>query len=263
MIDGDFFESLADISFGDVYKNFKHLSINPIIEKNNKNPLIVYINTDRLLQLLYLVKNINSEFIIITHNSDCTFTQIPNIPDNVIRIFCQNYNGSQTKVEALPIGLERRMWFPEERKQEVLKKYIGIDIIKDIEVYMNFNPNTNKERYEWYHYLNGKDFVNTEMLGNGNNYENYIQKLKRSKFVVSPPGNGIDCHRNYECLYLGVIPIIQKSDFTINMFSDMNVMLIDKITDLTRESLNNYIEKPNKEKITEKYWKNKIMCYVK
>jgi hypothetical protein len=30
-------------------------------------------------------------------------------------------------------------------------------------------------------------------------------------YVLSPPGNGIDCHRTWEALFLGSIPIVKKS----------------------------------------------------
>jgi hypothetical protein len=35
--------------------------------------------------------------------------------------------------------------------------------------------------------------------------------LGRSKFVVSPEGNGVDCHRHYEALVMGAVPIVEDS----------------------------------------------------
>lgn len=37
----------------------------------------------------------------------------------------------------------------------------------------------------------------------------YFDMLPNYKFVVSPEGNGIDCHRHYEALMAGCIPIIE------------------------------------------------------
>jgi hypothetical protein len=39
----------------------------------------------------------------------------------------------------------------------------------------------------------------------------YYKTLKRTKFVICPPGAGIDTHRVYESLYFGAIPIIKSS----------------------------------------------------
>ena len=36
----------------------------------------------------------------------------------------------------------------------------------------------------------------------------YKKIVKKSKFVLSPPGNGIDCHRTWEAIYLNSIPIV-------------------------------------------------------
>ena len=35
----------------------------------------------------------------------------------------------------------------------------------------------------------------------------YIHWVRSSKFIVSPPGNGHDCHRTWEAIYLGTIPV--------------------------------------------------------
>jgi hypothetical protein len=39
----------------------------------------------------------------------------------------------------------------------------------------------------------------------------YYATLKKTKFVVCPPGRGIDTHRVYETLFFGGIPIIKTS----------------------------------------------------
>lgn len=39
----------------------------------------------------------------------------------------------------------------------------------------------------------------------------FWQDLGRAQFCVSPEGNGIDCHRTYEAIYLGAIPIVEDN----------------------------------------------------
>jgi len=39
----------------------------------------------------------------------------------------------------------------------------------------------------------------------------YFNDLPSYKFVISPEGNGIDCHRHYEALMAGCIPIIEDN----------------------------------------------------
>lgn len=84
-------------------------------------------------------------------------------------------------------------------------------------------------------------------------------------FVVSPPGEGLDCHRTWEALCLGCIPILLTSSLD-DMFSDLPVLIVKSWTDVTRELLNSTIEEYStrdfcKEKLTLKYWMNKINSY--
>ena len=262
-IDGDFFESLADFSYGDHYTKKYTPSVPHLEQLHNQlnRTLLLFINTERILELLDIVRLYKKEVIIITHNSDIILNDsiIKHIPSNCIRLWSQNYNGSiNDKIKPLPIGLERKRWFPEQKKQEVIESNIGKLIKKDIHTYMNFDTKTNPIRKQWFESLKDKKFVKVEMLGNGKDYNGYINNLKRSRFVLSPPGNGIDCHRNWECLYLGVIPIIQRSNFTIQMFSDLNVILIDNISEITEEKLNEYNPKTNNEKLDTNYWETII-----
>jgi hypothetical protein len=90
-IDGDFFENIADISFGDQFKQLIQPRKQDIIEKikNIKNIPILYITTDFLINLLNEIRDIDREFIVIGHNADKTFADeiIPYVPSNVKRLW--------------------------------------------------------------------------------------------------------------------------------------------------------------------------------
>lgn len=244
-IDGDYFESQADFSYGDMYSshfldpNCENLSR---IFSQYDEPKI-FIETHRVGLLFRELSNFqNRKCKIILHNSDATFGSelFYNIPNNVTKIWCQNYNFTETtKITSIPIGLERVRWFPEQKKQEVLLDKVGEDISRDYLIYMNFNVNTSPYRKQVYDNLIKKPFINTEMVGNGGDYNNYLNNLKRHKFVVSPPGNGIDCHRNWEALYLGCIPVIINSQFSKNVYSNNKVLIVDDFDELTEDFLEN------------------------
>lgn len=48
--------------------------------------------------------------------------------------------------------------------------------------------------------------INKQVSGN-----QYFNELPSYKFVISPEGNGIDCHRHYEALMAGCIPILERN----------------------------------------------------
>ena len=80
------------------------------------------------------------------------------------------------------------------------------------------------------------------------------EEMVRYKFVFSPYGNGLDCHRHWELMCLGCIPIMQSIGSN-EMFKDLPVLVIDKWSDLTREMLDSFKhEKINYNKLFLKYW---------
>ena len=83
-------------------------------------------------------------------------------------------------------------------------------------------------------------------------------------FVVSPYGYGFDCHRTWEALVLGCIPIV-KSNAMDSLFDDLPVLIIKEWSDITQELLDSTIrifkEKTfNYDKLKMKYWQNLIHC---
>ena len=61
-----------------------------------------------------------------------------------------------------------------------------------------------------------------------------INTLKKYKYAICPGGNGPDCHRFWECLYLGVIPIVENNQMIqiyrqwvpmviLNNFQDLDI----------------------------------------
>ena len=127
---------------------------------------------------------------------------------------------------------------------------------------MNFNPGTNPQRQTIFDQLNNKSFITQKMVGNGGDYTTYINDLKSHKYVISPPGNGIDCHRNWEAIYLGCIPIVLDSYFNRNMYGKLPVLIIKDYDLNEKELLDGYDEIINKNQnidiINKKYWENEI-----
>lgn len=82
-------------------------------------------------------------------------------------------------------------------------------------------------------------------------------------FVVSPPGEGLDCHRTWEALCLGCIPILLSSPLD-DLFEDLPVLIISSWTDLSRDLLyKTMLEYKNREfkmeKLNLSYWTNQIL----
>ncbi len=102
------------------------------------------------------------------------------------------------------------------------------------------------------------------------------------KFVISPEGNGIDCHRHYEALMAGCIPIIEEnelikdkykgcpilwtkdySEITIDYLEEKYLEMIDKTYDFSCLLLSKQtIEHQEEIKKNGNYWCNKHLGKV-
>jgi hypothetical protein len=84
-------------------------------------------------------------------------------------------------------------------------------------------------------------------------------------FVVSPPGEGLDCHRTWEALCLGCIPIMISTPLD-GLFEGLPVLIVKKWSDVNQELLDKtVVEYGAKEwcldKLQLKYWVERIRSY--
>ena len=66
------------------------------------------------------------------------------------------------------------------------------------------------------------------------NPKRYLEILTSYKFVASPPGNGLDAPRQWQAMYVGVVPIVKRS-VAMDYFRGLNLPMwvIDDWRDLT------------------------------
>jgi hypothetical protein len=88
-------------------------------------------------------------------------------------------------------------------------------------------------------------------------------EMCKYSFVLSPFGNGYDCHRTWEALCFGAIPIVRAKHFK-HLFADLPVLNVDEWSDITQELLQNTIREFkhrnfNYEKLTLKYWSDQLL----
>jgi glycosyltransferase involved in cell wall biosynthesis len=66
----------------------------------------------------------------------------------------------------------------------------------------------------------------------------YFRELPKYKFVISPEGNGIDCHRHYEALMAGCIPIIEDCDNIREKYKGCPILYTKDYSEITESYLN-------------------------
>jgi hypothetical protein len=237
-IDGDFFESLADVSFSDPYKNIRHINFDEINSHFlNKSIVYIYVHSDRVLDIFNNTEKIKGRYVLITHNSDLTFNQPLSIPMNCIHWFGQNINFKNSRATSIPIGLERTIR-PDNLngvKNKLIEDVHNRNTLPSKLLYVNYSTNTNpSKRSNWKEYFAPNNWATVK---GGISYTEYITDISEHKFILSPDGNGIDCHRTWEALYLGSIPIVEKSQSHINLYNDLPVLFVNSFRDVSEKLL--------------------------
>lgn len=67
-------------------------------------------------------------------------------------------------------------------------------------------------------------------------YEDFLDSMAQAIFVLSPPGWGADCHRHWEALLMGTIPVM-LSTANDSLFRGLPVVIVEDYSLLTREIL--------------------------
>ena len=65
----------------------------------------------------------------------------------------------------------------------------------------------------------------------------YFETLPSYKFVVSPEGSGIDCHRHYEALIAGCIPIIEYNTQIEEKYKNCPILYTTDYSEINEEYL--------------------------
>jgi hypothetical protein len=207
-------------------------------EKVTKSGQVAFVKTDLVPHFFRdIVPNLKHDIKIITHNSalgiDQRYSVFLNDP-RIIRWYAQNANFQHPKLESVPLGMANRHW--PHGDVSIVEKINNDNIDKDHLVYMNFDLKTNlSERTKVYNLFKGKEYV---LEGEKKPFKEYITDLSRCKFTVSPPGAGIDCHRIWESIAVGTIPIVE-SCHNITFHVKMPIMVINDWKMLDRNMLEN------------------------
>lgn len=199
-----------------------------------------------LLNLCSHFKDMN--FIIFTNLEDTPIDEyiFDLIPENVLCICAANASSWGGKVVPSPYGIQRQM-HPGDNRSDVLKKIMNENITPENLLYINHSTQTNpKERLGINEIFENKNWalVDKERV----NYDEFLRKIKSYKFMICPIGNALDCHRNWEVLYLKRVPVMKKHPYLQELYKDYPVLFVEKYEDVTEDLLikNEYLyEKAN------------------
>ncbi len=243
LIDGDRFPALADYR----YSNDDEACL-AYLNGCQKPSVTLYADTHdahRLMSLIRLFPRL--AVTLITHNSDggvrasdirTQDADIRQLPRNVQRWYAQNIEAMDPRLIAIPIGLERVRWFPKVQKHGKILALGKQGLPKKNLLYVNHNVATNPaHRGPIYSLFQDRAWATCGFAANGVGYEEFLREIGQHHFTISPFGNGLDCHRTWEVLYAGGIPVVPRCYCHEKLYSDLPVLLVDSYEVLTEAFL--------------------------
>ena len=260
LIRGEHIPQLAD----KVLYHYDSLYCNP---NNIEDGETVYCDTHQILRHKDIL-NTKQNLTISTHNSDhCLYdgpTENPNAID-IHQLTCWKkwfgQNSFSENVTPLPIGFENTRW--EESfgpKTNWITEARSKDVSPTKSVYLNCNKNTSlNARQHCYNVANGMSYATVDQPNL--TYQQYLSRIQEHKFVLSPRGNGLDCHRTWEVLMLKRIPVIKREGSMEHLYKNMPVLFVDDWTDLNQINLDEVYSEfffDDQDYLTLNYWKNKL-----
>ena len=255
--------------------------------KSNKmfNGMTIYICSDLLRFFVNkILPNLIHTFVLVSGDSDLCVPKEALLKQEalallssklLIKWYTQNSRVEKNnKIIQMPIGLDYHTilrypnctWrLPEEGTLPKEQEKILINIIKEAvpffertpKIYSHFtvsNDRFDQRQIALDNIPSELLEINTNVIPRTKTWKNMINYT----FVLCPAGMGLDCHRTWEALCLGCIPIVCVKEFK-TLFNNLPVLIVDDWSKVTKELLENTIKDFknrtfNKEKITLKYW---------
>ena len=177
------------------------------------------------------------KFIIFTNLEDTPIDDfiLDKIPENVTCISAVNAITHNDKVIPAPYGVQRRMNPSDDRIEQLTQYMEHVPSNPRGLLYVSHNESSNVKRMGIKSLFYDKDWaeVNEQRVP----YNIFLYNLSGSKFMICPIGNAIDCHRNWEVLYMRRVPIMTRDPYLQKLFENYPVLFVDKYSDVTEELL--------------------------
>ena len=243
----------------------------------------VYVPSNLINYFAYQIfENLNKPFILVTGDSDLPINS-ESLGANldillnsqlILIWFAQNRDYDHPKLHSLPIGINIHNQWTNPLQWGggfILPVFQELQLKTIAESAKPFNEREVKIFCNWHFSLDRADRKDCSELIDHSIC--YFQKhpmpmastwelQSKYQFVLSPHGAGLDCHRTWEALLLGCIPIIKKALIN-DLFKDLPIIEVDEWGQVNQSFLDTAKQQfdrklINREKLFMSYWRKKF-----
>jgi hypothetical protein len=249
---------------------------------SKKSPTIFVASDGIAYFAQHILSKIRTPFILVTGDSDLPINTV-SLGDclkilldspMLVSWFCQNRDIDHPKLFSLPIGINiHNLWSNplEWGGGFILPVMQELQLTTLAQTAPNFATREPKIFCNWHFSIDRADRRQClEMIDHSLCHfqekplpmASTWELQSQFQYVLSPHGAGVDCHRTWEALLLGCVPIIKKSSID-DLFTDLPVITVDDWDEIHPGFLDRAtaeLEKKtiNTEKLYMNYWKSRI-----
>jgi hypothetical protein len=265
--------------------------LDPLIFAHVKNGDLIWMRATYLPQFVEeALPLIHARFTLVTGDEDWS---IPSDFDRANELledprlvcwFAQNLDSTRDhpKLHPLPIGLDFHsvancgIWGEWPASPELQEAQLRNVIARSkpnrdrlLRVHADFHLNKHHHSHPW----ETRNEIHRKLRGNPDiGFQRFFLRRRRlwwekarHAFVLSPHGNGLDCHRTWESLVLGCIVIVKRSPLD-PLYEGLPVVIVEDWDEITTDNLRLWhqqhrdaFDRPEvQEKLTNRYWTERM-----
>lgn len=166
------------------------------------------------------------------------------LPSNFVAVYTTNNELADKRAISVPLGVRinklRHLQFVRQNHQGGRKGLLYGNFTLNDEHYRKDEAGTRHIRARLVDRLGDAPWadldISSEQRDTPADLVRYYSRIAANKFVLSPEGNGIDCYRTWESLYLGAIPVVMASA-TMSGFEGLPILFTEDYSELSQEYL--------------------------
>lgn len=192
----------------------------------------------------------DNKFVIFCSHEDTPIDEHIKVPDNVLGIHAVNAEYFNNKIHPFPYGLQREL--ENDNRLSIMKKEVEEDRHQEPTklLYINCGLGVERNNPERAYLVNFEGlnwttcrFDKDSKFFPYSKYKDFLEELRDHKFMVCPRGHGMDCHRNWESLYMRRVPVMKDHPYFRKLMDGFPVLFVKDWEDVTQELLeeNDYL----------------------
>ena len=200
-----------------VFDEHRSIGAEELDRLSRARSLSLYSNALALFKQHVWPKLTGTGYVLISNNADDPVgpDQIPWVDeagDKLDHWFAQNLMVEHPKLSPLPIGLANAMW--PHGDVDALCAAMAAPAPREELLHARFDLDTHPDRRRAWHAVSRAFPEVASKASDRQPFRDYLREIARHRFCACPRGNGVDTHRFWECQYLGVTPVVERSAHT-------------------------------------------------